>query len=150
MTELQVFMEFMTSESEIEQSSWKKTTLVNSSGHATKRQSTWNKLPHNPLPHLPPYPFVGCRLPRAPAHSSTGLLRFIDQLALKSCEILMFVCLLKDAKQCCDASKFIRTHCAGQRCHKAHQHNEYDHSLWHHSLVWHLFGDKQTSKSHET
>ena len=32
----------------------------------------------------------------------------------KSGEILMFVCLQKDVKQCCDATKFDRTHCAGQ------------------------------------
>ena len=32
----------------------------------------------------------------------------------KSREILMFVCLQKDAKQCCDAAKLDRTHCAGQ------------------------------------
>ena len=30
------------------------------------------------------------------------------------------------------------------------QHNEYNQTLWHHSIVYHLFGDKQTSKSHET
>ena len=30
------------------------------------------------------------------------------------------------------------------------QHNEYNQALWHHSCVWHLFGDKQTSKSHQT
>ena len=30
------------------------------------------------------------------------------------------------------------------------QHNEYHQALWHHSIVWRLFGDKQTSKSHET
>ena len=28
----------------------------------------------------------------------------------------MFVCLQKDAKQCCDATKFDCTHCAGQHC----------------------------------
>ena len=33
----------------------------------------------------------------------------------KSCEILMFVCLQKDAKQCCDATKNDRTHCVGQQ-----------------------------------
>ena len=27
------------------------------------------------------------------------------------------------------------------------QHHEYDHALWGHSSVWHLFGDKHTSKS---
>ena len=30
------------------------------------------------------------------------------------------------------------------------QNDEYNPSLWHHSIVWHLFGDKQTSKSHQT
>ena len=29
-------------------------------------------------------------------------------------------------------------------------HNEYDQALSHHSFLWHFFGDKQTSKSHET
>ena len=29
-------------------------------------------------------------------------------------------------------------------------HNEYDPALWHHSIVWRLFRDKQTSKSHKT
>ena len=33
----------------------------------------------------------------------------------KSPEILMFVCLQKDAKQCCDATKLDRTHCAGRQ-----------------------------------
>ena len=35
--------------------------------------------------------------------------------ACKSREILMFVCLQKDAKQCCDATKLNHTHCAGQQ-----------------------------------
>ena len=30
------------------------------------------------------------------------------------------------------------------------QHNEYGQALWHHSIVCRFFGDKQTSKSHET
>ena len=30
------------------------------------------------------------------------------------------------------------------------QNNKYNPSLWHHSIVWRLFGDKKTSKSHET
>ena len=30
------------------------------------------------------------------------------------------------------------------------QHNEYHLALQDHIIVWHLFGDKQTSKSHET
>ena len=34
--------------------------------------------------------------------------------APKSLEILMFVCLQKDAKQCCDATKLDCTHCTGQ------------------------------------
>ena len=33
----------------------------------------------------------------------------------KSREILMFVCLQKDAKQCCDATKVGCAHCAGRR-----------------------------------
>ena len=32
--------------------------------------------------------------------------------APKSHEILMFVCLQKDAKQCCDAAKLACAHCA--------------------------------------
>ena len=31
-----------------------------------------------------------------------------------------------------------------------YQHNEYNQALWHHSIVWHLFGDKETSKSRYT
>ena len=45
------------------------------------------------------------------------VLKSINDLAIglsKSCEILMFVCLQKEAKQCCDA-KLDRAHCAGQR-----------------------------------
>ena len=30
------------------------------------------------------------------------------------------------------------------------QNNEYNPSFWHHSIVWRLFGDNKTSKSHET
>ena len=49
---------------------------------------------------------------------------FEDSLrAPESCERLMFVCLQKDAKQCCDAAKLNRTHCAGR---DSDQHNEYD------------------------
>ena len=39
----------------------------------------------------------------------------------------MFVCIQKDAKQCCDATKIGCTHCSGR-----------------------LLSDKQKSKSHET
>ena len=41
--------------------------------------------------------------------------------------------------------KFKRTHCV-----VFGQHNEYNQPLWHQSIVWHLFRDKHTSKSHET
>ena len=64
--------------------------------------------------------------------------------SLSCVRYLMFVCLQKDAKQCCDGRNLDRTHCAG-RCHA--QHNEYDQALYHHNNVWQLFGDKQTSKS---
>ena len=37
--------------------------------------------------------------------------------ATKSCEILMFVCLQKDAKRCYDATKFARTHSAESYTH---------------------------------
>ena len=45
--------------------------------------------------------------------------KFTFQCALydrqpKSCEILRFVRLQKDSKQCCDATKLNRTHCAGR------------------------------------
>ena len=43
------------------------------------------------------------------------ILMFVCNQVAKSGEILMFVCLQKDAKQCCDATKLDRTHCAGQR-----------------------------------
>ena len=33
----------------------------------------------------------------------------------ETCDILMFVCLQKDAKQWCDAAKLERTHCAGHQ-----------------------------------
>ena len=77
-------------------------------------------------------------------------------------EILMFVCLQKDAKQCCEVVKLDRTHCVG-RC--SAQQNEYNWALWRHRLTA-LFGiflethkhlnrtrltswlHKQTSKSH--
>ena len=72
----------------------------------------------------------------------------------------MFVCLQKNSKQCCDATKFGGTHCAGQQLpllaitmsttELCGIHNEHNQTLWHHSIVWRLFGDKQTSKSHET
>ena len=57
----------------------------------------------------------------------------------KSHEILMFVCLQKDHKQCCDATKLDCTHCAGH-CAGQRQH-KYNQTLWHRSIVWHLFGD---------
>ena len=71
-------------------------------------------------------------------------------MAPKSREILMFVCLEKDAKQCCDATKLDYTHCAGRRPQVGDQRNEHSRTLWRHSIVWRLFGDKQTSKSRET
>ena len=46
---------------------------------------------------------------------SHDILMFVCNRVPKSREILMLVCLQKDAKQCCDATKFDRTHCAGQR-----------------------------------
>ena len=61
----------------------------------------------------------------------------------KSHEILMIVCLQKDIKQCCGATKLEGFHCA---CLKPAL--EYTLTLWCHSIVWHLFGDKQTSKCH--
>ena len=73
---------------------------------------------------------------------------FIQIGETKSRQILMVVCLKKKyAKQCCDATENGRTHCAGCDCD---QHNEYDRALWHHSIAWHLFGGKETSKSHKT
>ena len=50
---------------------------------------------------------------RAP--KSGEILMFVCNQVAKSHEILMFVCLQKGAKQCCDATKFDRAHCAGQR-----------------------------------
>ena len=87
-----------------------------------------------------------------PLESSTYICKESKQTYIhtKSREILMFVCLQKDAKQCCDATKRGCTHCAGRRPQAGDQHNEYNLALWHHHIVWHLFGDKQTSKSHET
>ena len=40
---------------------------------------------------------------------------FVCNRLAESGEILMYVCIQKDAKQCCDATKIDRTHCAGQR-----------------------------------
>ena len=68
----------------------------------------------------------------------------------KSCEILMFVCLQKDAKQCCEVAKARSYSLCWSTTGVVDQHNEYDLALWHHSIVWCLFGDKQTSKSYET
>ena len=81
---------------------------------------------------------------------SSETLMFVCNQVAKSRESLMFVCLQKDAKQCCEATKLDRTHCAGLRPSVSDQHNEYDRALWHHRIVWRLFGDKQTSKSDET
>ena len=39
---------------------------------------------------------------------------YMSNMTPKSREILMIVCLQKDAKQCCDATEFGRTHCTGQ------------------------------------
>ena len=39
------------------------------------------------------------------------ILMFVCSLMAKSRQILMFVCLQKDAKECCDATKLNRTHC---------------------------------------
>ena len=62
----------------------------------------------------------------------------------------MFVCLQKDAKQWCDATKMGCTHCSGRLLTAVGQNNKYNPSLWHYSIVWRLFGDKKTSKSLET
>ena len=42
------------------------------------------------------------------------ILMFVSNKPTKSREILVFVCLQKDAKQCCDATKLDCTHCTGQ------------------------------------
>ena len=47
----------------------------------------------------------------------------------------MFVCLQKDAKQCCDAIKMSCTPCSGQLLSAVGQNNESNPSLWHHSIV---------------
>ena len=58
-------------------------------------------------------------------------------MAPKFCEILMFVWILEDAKQCCDATNLHCTHCAyQQRSSLTMQHNEYHWSLRHPSIVW--------------
>ena len=44
---------------------------------------------------------------------SHGLHVYNDYRATKSDEILMFFCLQKDAKQCCDATKMGCTYCSG-------------------------------------
>ena len=49
----------------------------------------------------------------------------------KSAEILMFVCLQTNAKQCCNATKLDRCHCAS---HSPGQ-NEYNRTLWHQCIV---------------
>ena len=77
----------------------------------------------------------------------------------RSCEILMFACLQKGAKQCDDVTKLECTYCAGHRHHKARlfslcqlistMSNEYSRAMWYHTIVWHLFRYKQTSKFSE-
>ena len=41
------------------------------------------------------------------------IMMFVCNQVAESLEILMFVCLQKDAKQCCDATKLDRTQCGG-------------------------------------
>ena len=65
----------------------------------------------SPLEALPQYPLL-----RYCPHSwQLRLLLLLVYGAFKSCEILMFVCLEKDAKQCCDAAELAYARCAGQR-----------------------------------
>ena len=45
---------------------------------------------------------------------SYEILMFVCNLPAKSHEILRFVRLQKDSKQCCDATKLNRTHCNSQ------------------------------------
>ena len=42
------------------------------------------------------------------------ILKFVGNQVTKSREILMFVCLQKDSKQCCDVTNLDRAHCAGR------------------------------------
>ena len=70
------------------------------------------------------------------------VMKFVCNQEAKSHEILMFVCLQKDAKQCCDASSLIGYSLCWSTTTVVDQHNECDLTLWHHSIVWHLFGDK--------
>ena len=62
----------------------------------------------------------------------------------KSREILIFVGLQRDAKQCCNAAKRECTHCDGLQPTVIDQHNQDCPALWHQSIVMGPFGDKQT------
>ena len=46
----------------------------------------------------------------------------------------MFVCLQKDAKQCCDVAKLDRYSLCWSATQVVDQHNEYDRALWRHSI----------------
>ena len=78
------------------------------------------------------------------ARASPSLARFwcLFVTRCKSREILMFVCLQKDDKQCCDVVKLDCTHSSG--------HFASNMSMWRHVVVWRHFVGKQTSKSRET
>ena len=45
------------------------------------------------------------------------IMMFVGNQLAKSHEILMFVCLQKDAKQCCEVTKLDGTHCSGLWLH---------------------------------
>ena len=62
---------------------------------------------------------------------------------LESHERLMFVCLQKDAKQCCDVSNLDCTHCYGLWLMTGK--NEHNWALWLRNIVWSIFVGKQAS-----
>ena len=82
--------------------------------------------------------------------SEINLLQLSCNGALKSHEILMLVCLQKDAKWCCDAAKLNCTHCSSQRSLSTNRINLYYRAFRRHSIFWCLFRDKQTSICDET
>ena len=52
--------------------------------------------------------------PRLMEKDSNGCCNGVSNNLPKSHEILMFVCLQKGVKQCCDGMKFHCTHCSGR------------------------------------
>ena len=68
--------------------------------------------------------WAGCWEKCVPSHFMAAFCQGISRAAVDTCpphrapksrEILMFVCLQKDAKQCCEVTEHDCTHCSGRR-----------------------------------